>query len=54
MSDEIRKSATTEKWSEIISEVDTKRTFHLIEKMHKIESMTVNVVRKIYMQHTLF
>ena len=45
--DGICKSATTEKWSEIKSEVDTERTLHPEEKNHKIERMTVNVGRKV-------
>ena len=41
------KSATTEKWSKIISDVDKERTSHPLDKIHNIKRMTVKVGRKI-------
>ena len=39
----ILKSASREKWYEIISEVDPKSTLHPLEKKHKIRRMPENV-----------
>ena len=45
--DGICKLATTEKWSEIKSEVEIERTLNHEERNHKIKKMTMNVGRKV-------